>query len=318
MSKIKILVTGVVPEAGLAELRKNFTVDCKPEKAGRDWVLAHLPEYDGLVLMGLQGDRELIDAGTNLKIITAIGVGFDHIDIEYAKQKKIVVTNCPQSVLIPTAEMTFALILATVRRLHFYDKTIREGKWVSVSKPENMGTGLQGKTLGIYGMGRIGSQVAKYAQVFGMKVIYHNRHQLSSEKEAKMKVNYVDFATLVKTADVITLHAPATPATTGVFNKQVFQQMKKTAYIINAARGKLIKQTDLIAALQNGDIAGAGLDVYETEPEVPLALRALDNVVLSPHAGAGTQEARISVTAEAAQNLISYFRDHRLINQVNK
>lgn len=255
---------------------------------------------------------------TNLKIITAIGVGFDHIDIEYAKQEKIVVTNCPQSVLIPTAEMTFALILATVRRLHFYDKTIREGKWVRVSKPENMGTGLQGKTLGIYGMGRIGSQVAKYAQVFGMKVIYHNRYQLSSEKEAKMKVNYVDFATLVKTADVITLHAPATPATTGIFNKQVFQQMKKTAYIINAARGKLIKQTDLIAALQNGDIALAGLDVYETEPEVPSALRALDNVVLSPHAGAETQEARTSVTAESAQNLISYFRDHRLINQVNK
>ena len=317
MKETKVLVTGVVPEAGLTELKKNFTVTCKPEKADRAWVLAHLAEYDGLILTGMKGDRELIDAGTNLKIITANGVGFDHIDIDYAKQKGIVVANCPKSVLIPTAEMTFALLLATVRRLHFYDKTIRQGKWVNVSQPENMGTGLQGKTLGIYGMGRIGSAVAKYAQVFGMKVIYHNRHRLSSQEEAKKNVHYVDFATLVKTADVITLHAPATPATTGVFNTQVFKQMKKTAYIINVARGKLIKQNDLIAALQNGDIAGAGLDVYETEPNVPQALCALDNVILSPHAGSGTLAARTNITTEASQNLISYLRDHKPLNQVN-
>ena len=318
MSKIKILVTGIVPDAGLTELKKNFTVTCKPETVGRAWVLAHLAEYDGLILAGMKGDRELIDAGTNLKIITANGVGFDHIDIDYAKQKGIVVANCPKSVLIPTAEMTFALILATVRRLHFYDKTIRQGKWVNVSQPENMGTGLQGKTLGIYGMGRIGSQVAKYAQVFGMKVIYHNRHRLSSAEEAKKNVHYVDFDTLVKTADVITLHAPATPSTTGVFDAQVFKQMKKTAYIINVARGKLIKRNDLIAALQNGDIAGAGLDVYETEPEVPQALCELNNVILSPHAGSGTLSARTNIAAEASQNLISYLRDHKPLNQVNK
>lgn len=318
MSNIKVLVTGKMPEAGLTELRKNFAVTRKPEKEGRAWVLTHLSEYEGLILMGTQADRELIDAGTNLKIISASGVGYDKIDIDYAKQKGIVVANCPKSVLIPTAEMTFALILATMRRLHFYDKTIRTEKWVDVSKPENMGTGLQGKTLGIYGMGRIGSEVAKYAQVFGMKVIYHNRHKLSSEEEAKKNVHYVDFATLVKTADVITLHAPATPSTTGVFDAQVFKQMKKTAYIINVARGKLIKQNDLIAALQNGDIAGAGLDVYETEPKVPQALCELDNVILSPHAGSGTLSARTNIAAEASQNLISYLRDHKPLNQVNK
>ena len=204
--------------------------------------------------------------------------------------------------------MTFALLLATVRRLHFYDKNIRQGKWVNVSKPENMGTGLQGKTLGIYGMGRIGSEVAKYAQVFGMKVIYHNRHQLASEVEKAEHVSYVDFDTLVKTSDVITLHAPALPSTTGVFNSKTFKQMKKTAYIINAARGQLINQNDLISALKNGEVAGAGLDVYETEPYVPQALCELDNVVLAPHAGTGTLEARTETAKEASRNLISYLR----------
>ena len=167
-------------------------------------------------------------------------------------------------------------------------------------------------------MGRIGSEVAKYAQVFGMKVIYHNRHQLMSEVEKAEHVSYVDFDTLVKTSDVITLHAPALPSTTGVFNSKTFKQMKKTAYIINAARGQLINQNDLISALKNGEIAGAGLDVYETEPQVPQALCELDNVVLAPHAGTGTLEARTETAKEASRNLISYLCDHKALNQVNE
>lgn len=318
MNKEKVLVTGIIPEAGLSELKQNFDVTYDPEKETREWVLAHLSDYEGLLIMGMKGDRELIDAGTNLKIITANGVGFDHIDIEYAKQKGIVVANCPQGVRVPTAEMTFALLLATVRRLHFYDHAIRLGQWPDVSRLENMGMGLQGKILGVYGMGRIGSEVAKFAQVFGMKVIYNKRHQLDSATEANLNIQYVDFETLIEMADVITLHAPATQATTGIFNAQVFNKMKNSAYIINAARGQLINQDDLIAALKNGDIAGAGLDVYETEPKVPQALRELDNVVLSPHAGTGTLQARTAIAQEASRNLISFLRDKKPLNQVNK
>jgi lactate dehydrogenase-like 2-hydroxyacid dehydrogenase len=318
MNKAKVLVTGIIPEAGLSELKQNFDVTYEPEKETRKWVLTHLSEYDGLLLMGMKGDRQLIDAGTKLKIVTTNGVGFDHIDLEYAKQKRIIVANCPQSVRVPTAEMTFALLLATVRRLHFYDHAIRLGQWLDVSRPENMGISLQGRILGVYGMGRIGSEVAKFAQVFGMKVIYNNRHQLDSVTEANLNIQYVDFETLIQIADVITLHAPATQATTGIFNAQVFNKMKNSAYIINAARGQLIKQDDLIAALKNGEIAGAGLDVYETEPKVPQALRELDNVVLSPHAGTGTLQARIAIAKEASQNLISFLRDKKPLNQVNK
>lgn len=316
MSKLKILVTGLVPDAGLAALKRDFVVDHQPD-ATREWILAHLGGYDGLVLAGTQADRELIDAGMKLKIITTFGVGYDHVDIDYAKQRGIVVANCPTSVRVPTAEMTLALMLATVRRLHFYDHEMRQGTWVNVSQPANMGTSLQGKTLGVYGMGRIGAAVARFGRMLGMRVIYHNRHRVAPELEQELGARYVDFATLVKTADVLTLHAPALPSTRGVFNAAVFAQMKDTAYLINAARGALVDQEDLAAALRDHQIAGAGLDVFVDEPAIPTALTKLNNVVLSPHAGTGTKEARLAIAREAANNLIAYLRDGRAVNQVN-
>lgn len=318
MSKAKVLVTGIIPEQGLKELKETFDVFYDPEIETRDWILKHLKEYDGLLLMGTKADKELIDAGSNLKIITANGVGFDHIDIDYAKSKGIVVSNCPTGVRVPTAEMTFALILATVRRLYLYDKIVRSGNWVDVSEQQYMGMSLQGKTLGVYGMGRIGSEVAKFCQALGMNVIYNDPHRLDEELEQKLGVKYVDFDTLIKEADVITLHAPALPSTTGVFNSEVFDKMKDTAYIVNAARGVLIKQADLIDALKNGKIAGAGLDVFETEPNIPEELRKLDNVIMSPHAGTGTLEARTAIAEEASKNLISCLKDGKPLNQVNK
>lgn len=317
MSKAKVLVTGIIPEQGLTELKEVFDVFYDPEVETREWILEHLKEYDGLLLMGTKADKELIDAGTNLKIITANGVGFDHIDIEYAKEKGIVVSNCPTGVRVPTAEMTFALLLATVRRLFFYDKVVRSGNWIDVSEQKYMGMSLQGKALGVYGFGRIGSEVAKFCQALGMKVIYNDPHPLDAKLEAELDVKYVDFDTLVKESDVITLHAPALPSTTGIFNADVFDAMKDTAYIVNAARGVLIKQDDLIDALKNHKIAGAGLDVFETEPEVPVELRELDNVIMSPHAGTGTLEARTAIAKEASNNLISFLRDGKPSNQVN-
>ncbi|MDQ2152642.1 NAD(P)-dependent oxidoreductase [Limosilactobacillus fermentum] len=318
MSKAKILVTGIIPEQGLTELKETFDVFYDPEIETREWILEHLSEYDGLLLMGTKADKELIDAGSNLKIITANGVGFDHIDIEYAKSKGIVVSNCPTGVRVPTAEMTIALILATVRRLYMYDKIVRDGNWVDVSEEKYMGMSLQGKTLGVFGFGRIGSEVAKFAQALGMKVIYNDPTPLDAELEAKLDVKFADFDTMVQEADVITLHAPALPSTTGIFNADVFKKMKKTAYIVNAARGVLIKQDDLIDALKNGEIAGAGLDVFETEPGVPAELRELDNVIMSPHAGTGTLEARTAIAKEASKNLISFLQDGQALNQVNK
>lgn len=176
MSKLKILVAGLVPDEGLVELKRDFAVDHQPD-ASRAWILKHLGEYDGLLLASTRADRELIDAGKKLKIITTFGVGYDHVDIDYARECGIIVTNCPISVRIPTAEMALTLMLATVRRLHFYDHAMWQGEWVNVSRPVNMGTSMQGKTLGVYGMGRIGAAVARFGRMLGMRVIYHNRHR---------------------------------------------------------------------------------------------------------------------------------------------
>lgn len=317
MDKAKVLVTGIIPEEGLVELRQNFDVTYEPEKETREWILDNLKDYDGLLLMGTKADKELIDAGTNLKIITANGVGFDHIDIEYAKEKGIVVSNCPTGVRVPTAEMTFAFILATVRRLSFYDKVVRNGNWIDVSEQQYMGMSLQGKTLGIYGMGRVGSEVGHFCQALGMKVIYNDVRRLDADLEKELDVKYVDFDTLVSESDVITLHAPALPSTEGIFNSGVFKKMKNTAYLVNAARGVLVKENDLVNALQSGEIAGAGLDVFEHEPEVSSELRALDNVIMAPHAGTGTLEARTAIAKEASNNLISFLQKGEPLNYVN-
>lgn len=317
MDKAKVLVTGIIPEEGLVELRQNFDVTYEPEKETREWIIDNLKDYDGLLLMGTKADKELIDAGTNLKIITANGVGFDHIDIEYAKEKGIVVSNCPTGVRVPTAEMTFALILATVRRLSFYDKVVRNGNWIDVSEQQYMGMSLQGKTLGIYGMGRVGSEVGHFCQALGMKVIYNDVRRLDADLEKELDVKYVDFDTLVSESDVITLHAPALPSTEGIFNSGVFKKMKNTAYLVNAARGVLVKENDLVNALQSGEIAGAGLDVFEHEPEVSSELRALDNVIMAPHAGTGTLEARTAIAKEASNNLISFLQKGEPLNYVN-
>ncbi|WP_047769699.1 MULTISPECIES: NAD(P)-dependent oxidoreductase [Limosilactobacillus] len=318
MARAKILITGDIPEAGLQELRQNFDVFDNAAVTDRSWVLRHLHEFDGMILSGTKGDRELLDAGTNLKIISTKGDGFDNVDIDYAKQKGIVVAHCSRSVRYSTAETALGLILATARRFHFYDHAIREGKWLDVSNPKYMGMNLAGETLGIYGYGGIGGQVAKFCQVLGMKVLYNKRHRLPAEEEKQRKIEYADFATLVKEADILSLHAPATPETAGVFNKAVFKQMKKTALLVNVARGSLVKEDDLVWALETGEIAGAGLDVYEHEPKVTAALRKLDNVVLLPHVGTGTTAARVAMAKEASQNLISYLRDGVAINQVNK
>ncbi|MFT8703674.1 MAG: NAD(P)-dependent oxidoreductase [Oenococcus oeni] len=319
MSKSKVLVTGIIPVQGIKRLQEVCDVTYSSgEPFTREYVLEHLSEYDGILLMGLKGDKELIDAGKNLKIIAVNAVGFDAVDIDYAREKGIVVANAPQGVRVPTAEMTIALMLATVRRLHLYDKIVRSGKWVDVSEQKYMGMSLQGKTLGIFGMGRIGSQVGEFAHVLGMKVIYNDSHRLDTNLEKKLNVSYVDFDTLISNSDVITLHAPALPSTEGKFDKTVFDAMKPTAYLINAARGVLVKQDDLINALENNSIAGAGLDVFETEPNIPENLRSLDNVVMSPHAGTGTLEARINIAEEASNNIISLLLDNKAINMVNK
>ncbi|EPV52672.1 dihydrofolate reductase, partial [Streptococcus agalactiae GB00899] len=303
MDKKKILVTGIVPKEGLRKLMDRFDVTYSEDRPfSRDYVLEHLSEYDGWLLMGQKGDKEMIDAGENLQIISLNAVGFDHVDTAYAKEKGIIVSNSPQAVRVPTAEMTFALILAASKRLAFYDSIVRSGEWIDPSEQRYQGLTLQGSTLGIYGMGRIGLTVANFAKAFGMTVVYNDVYRLPEDKEKELGVTYLEFDQLIKTADVITIHAPALPSTIHKFNKDVFAKMKNRSYLINAARGPIVSEEALIEALKEGEIAGAGLDVFENEPQVSEGLRSLDNVIMSPHAGTGTIEGRRTLAEEAADN----------------
>ncbi|MGV3536398.1 NAD(P)-dependent oxidoreductase [Streptococcus agalactiae] len=318
MDKKKILVTGIVPNEGLRKLMDRFDVTYSEDRPfSRDYVLEHLSEYDGWLLMGQKGDKEMIDAGENLQIISLNAVGFDHVDTAYAKEKGIVVSNSPQAVRVPTAEMTFALILAASKRLAFYDSIVRSGEWIDPSEQRYQGLTLQGSTLGIYGMGRIGLTVANFAKAFGMTVVYNDVYRLPEDKEKELGVTYLEFDQLIETADVITIHAPALPSTIHKFNKDVFAKMKNRSYLINAARGPIVSEEALIEALKEGEIAGAGLDVFENEPQVSEGLRSLDNVIMSPHAGTGTIEGRRTLAEEAADNIIAFF-DGKPQNIVNK
>ena len=218
------------------------------------------------------------DAAKNLKMISTYGVGFDHVDVEYAKEKGIVVSNCPKSVLRPIAELTLTMIMASARRLRYYDHALREGAFLDANEYDNQGYTIEGKTLGILGMSRIGQQVARFAKALGMKIIYYNRHQLDAKLEEELNAKYVDLDILVKEADFLSLHAPATD---------------ETYHIINA-------------------------DVFENEPHPRQELVDMDNVIMTPHVGSATHIARYNLSKEAANNVLPFFKDGKAINKVNQ
>ncbi|PEG81898.1 MULTISPECIES: NAD(P)-dependent oxidoreductase [unclassified Lactobacillus] len=321
MSKAKILVLGGLRDDALTDLKEVCDITIGPvghrPDDDRQWVLDHIAEYDGVIVAKMIFDKQMIDAAKNLKIISTYGVGFDHVDTEYAKENEIVVSNCPESVLRPTAELALTMILASARRIRYYDHTLREGVFLNADEYDNQGYSIEGKTLGILGMGRIGQQVARFAKALGMKVIYHNRHQLDEKIEAELDAKYVDFDELIKNADFLSLHAPATDETYHIINADVFKQMKDTAFLINVARGSLVDSDALISALKNDEIAGAALDVFEKEPHPRQELVEMDNVIMTPHVGSATHVARFNLSKEAANNVLSFFKDGKAINQIN-
>lgn len=321
MSKAKILVLGGLRDDALTDLKEVCDITIGPvghrPDDDRQWVLDHIAEYDGVIVAKMIFDKQMIDTAKNLKIISTYGVGFDHVDTEYAKENEIVVSNCPESVLRPTAELALTMILASARRIRYYDHTLREGVFLNADEYDNQGYSIEGKTLGILGMGRIGQQVARFAKALGMKVIYHNRHQLDEKIEAELDAKYVDFDELIKNADFLSLHAPATDETYHIINADVFKQMKDTAFLINVARGSLVDSDALIFALKNDEIAGAALDVFENEPHPRQELVEMDNVIMTPHVGSATHVARFNLSKEAANNVLSFFKDGKAINQIN-
>lgn len=307
--KIRILVTYNILKESFADAPDNyeFILPSAPSFT-KEEIIERLPECDGLLSMfNFPIDKDIIDAGARLKIISNFGVGFNNVDIDYAKSKGIVVTNTPDPVVEPTAELAFALMSALSRGVTECNRKLQTGDVIRWGVMENLGTGLYNKTLGIVGMGRIGQSVAKRAAVSGMKIIYYNRHRLPEDIEKKYSAEYVSLDSLLSQSDYISLHTPLDESTYHLIDAEALSKMKKGVFIINTARGPVIDESALVAALECGHIGGAGLDVFEKEPEINNGLLGRDNVIVVPHIGTATVEARISMGRYAVKNMMLFF-----------
>jgi lactate dehydrogenase-like 2-hydroxyacid dehydrogenase len=244
---------------------------------------------------------EIIDKCPNLKVVANYAVGFNNIDVAYAKSKGITVCNTPDVLTQATAELGFSLMMAAGRRIVESDKFTREGKFLGWKSDMMLGVDFFGKTIGIFGFGRIGQAVAKMSTGFGMKVLYNAR----TKKDVSFAAEYADFDELVSKCDFVVITAPATPETKHKFTLDTFKKMKKTAVLVNIGRGEIIKESDLAEALEQKLIFAAGLDVYEFEPVIEQRLFALDNVILAPHIGSGTTDTRSAMGALCCDSVLT-------------
>ncbi|KXO16049.1 2-hydroxyacid dehydrogenase family protein [Peptoniphilus sp. GNH] len=318
---MKLLITSNIPGQIYESLAKDFTITYHNSNLPltKDQIIEALKDQEALLCpLSDKIDKDVIDACKDLKIIANYGAGFDNIDIAYARQKGIDVTNAPApSSALSTAELTIGLILASGRKIVAGDKLTRRGEFHGWRPTFYLGHQLKKKTLGIIGMGNIGKNVARLAKAFQMEVIYYNRTRLDEKKEKEMQIKYVSKEELIREADFISLHTAFAPELKHMIGKSQFSSMKKSAILINAARGPLVDENALVQALKNDEIAGAALDVYEFEPQVTKDLLLMDKVVLAPHLGNATFEARMEMGVCAAKNLLAKKAGETLPNKVN-
>ncbi|MGB9831328.1 MAG: glyoxylate reductase, partial [Fervidicoccus fontis] len=326
MSKPRVYITREIPSVGLELIKKYFEVEVWPEywAPPREILLEKVKNIDGLVsLLTDKIDAELLDKAKNLKIISQYAVGYDNIDLSYATKKGVYVTNTPGVLTDSTADLTFALILAITRRIVEADKFVRDGSWERSRTGWHplmlLGMELKGKTLGIIGMGRIGRAVAQRALGFEMNILYYDVNKLPPEEEKRLNAQYASLEELLEKSDVVSIHTDLNKSTYHLINEERLKRMKKTAYIINVARGPIIDTQALVKALKEGWIAGAGLDVFESEP-LPSnhELTKLNNVVIVPHIGSATHEARNGMAMKVATNLIEFLNGRVPPDLVNK
>lgn len=305
---IRVLVAAPIHKDALKLLESSGFEVIVREYPSSNELVRLIKDFDALIVRSKPlVTRDVIEAANKLKVIGRAGVGLDNIDLEAAKEKGIAVFNAPGAPTNSVAELAIGLMLAVLRKIAYADRGMREGKWV---KKECLGQELHGKILGVIGMGRIGRAVARIAHHgFGMKIIYYDVIRCPKEIEEELEARCLDLETVLRTADVITIHVPLTPQTKHLINEERLKLMKPTAILINTARGGVVDTNALVKALKEGWIAGAGLDVFEEEPlprDHPLT--ELDNVVLTPHIGANTIEAQERAGIEIAKKIIEFFK----------
>ena len=305
-----VLVTRKLPEAVEARLERDYEARLNPDDSALD-TDALLRAAEGVdAIMPCHSERfpaEVIARlPSSVKIIANFSVGTDHVDLAAAKQRGIVVTNTPEMLNDATAEVTMLLMLGAARRASEGERLVRAGGWKSWSPAFMVGTQVTGKTVGIVGMGRVGRVVAERCRGFAMEIRYHNKTRLSPEVE-QGAVYHETLESLLASSDIVTMHCPNTPETRGMINEDTIAQMKDGVIFVNAARGTIVVEDDLIAALKSRKIRAAGLDVFQNEPLIDQRWAAIENVFLLPHIGSATAETRDAMGFRALDNLDAYF-----------
>ncbi len=318
--KHKILISGHLTD----DILSLFSRDCDVRANGEDRpmsradLLEAVAGVDGMLAMITDGvDAELMDRAPRLRIVSNMAVGYNNIDVAAATARGIVVTNTPGILTEATAELAFALILASARRVVDLDRRTRAGEWTCWAPLLFLSREVSGKTLGVVGLGRIGRAVARRAKAFGMKVLYHNRARLGAAEERDLGVEYAEKDELLGTADFVSLHVPLSDETRHLIGTRELGLMKPTAYLVNTSRGPVVDEAALVETLREKRIEGAGLDVYENEPVLAPGLTSLDNVVLMPHVGSATVETRMKMARMAAEHLLAGLRGERPAHVVN-
>jgi len=310
---MKVLVTDGIEKEALAKLQTSHQVDTI--EMSPDDLLKNIEKYDALIVRGkTKVTAQVIEKGKNLKVVGRAGVGVDNVDIAAATKRKIAVVNAPTGSTVSVAELAIGHMLSLARKLPAADKSIKSGKW---EKKAFMGTELSGKTLGLLGSGRIGTEVAKRAQAFGMKTIAFDPY-LPPAIAKQNKIDLVNKGSLFAESDFLSIHTALTPETKGMVGSQEFASMKKTAFLINCARGEVVQEKALAEALKSGKIAGAALDVFENEPPTGSPLLNLENVFMTPHIGASTNEAQLRAGMTIVEQVDMVLRGNKPEFIVNK
>ena len=324
--KSRVLVTNRIPAAVLQRLESDLEIDYHTEKdaLSRDQLLDRVRDKHGLLCIVTDTiDARIIKAGSQLRVIANIAVGYDNIDIATAKKHGIVVTNTPGVLTESVAELTWGLILNVTRRVVEGDRLIQSGVWKGWALDFMLGMELFGKQLGVVGSGRIGRAVAARASVFGMKVVFAARKGSNDTTDRSQLTKSLKDSSvmpldrLLATSDVVSLHVPMTSDTYHLIDREALVNMKPSAYLINTSRGPVVDEDALVLALREGLIAGAALDVYEREPMVNSGLLGLSNVILSPHLGSATHETRTAMADLAARNLMEVLSGNSPITPIN-
>lgn len=320
---MKVFISRNIPQPGIDELIKNgleVIINTDDKKLSQEELIQACPQVDLLLNVGHADlNNHFLQSCKHLQGIALASVGYDHVDINTATALGIPVSNTPEVLSGATADVAFLLMLAVSRKAFFRANDVREGKWNDFEFMQDLGIELNGKTLGIYGLGRIGLDLATKAKAaYNMNIIYHNRSR-NEVAENQVDAHYVSFEDLLAQSDVISLHTNLSPATQFRFDKEAFIKMKKTSIIINTARGKVINELDLIDALQKGEIWGAGLDVTDPEPmSLTNPLLQMSNVCVLPHIGSATIETRTKMAIMAANNLLAVAKGNAMLQIVNK